>query len=194
MPSPASKIKDLELCLYDTQGSVIGGARNQFIFSPHLDNLEISVTALINTSNDLASEPNICLIALFDNEAVGSNTAYGADSNLLPATLWQLTATHTGNATPSATTFEEPLHKSYLISTDMAYAMHPNCRWVGFCAISGGIQNGGGFAWLDHSAESSIFLFVLFPSSGKYQEKRCIVKINANQSTLKTKFIKLYYN
>ncbi|RUS25795.1 hypothetical protein BC938DRAFT_471661 [Jimgerdemannia flammicorona] len=45
------------------------------------------IHALINTSNDLASEPNICLISLFDNKAVGSNTAYGVDSNLLPAIL-----------------------------------------------------------------------------------------------------------
>ncbi|RUP49756.1 peptidase M18 [Jimgerdemannia flammicorona] len=124
-----SKIKDFELCLYDTQDSVIGGACNEFIFSPRLDNLEMSfcsVTALINTSNDLALEPNIRLIALFDNEEVGSNTAHGANSNLLPATLRRLTATHIGNAEPSATAFEEALHKSYLISADMAHAVHPN--------------------------------------------------------------------
>jgi aspartyl aminopeptidase len=74
----------------------------------------------------LADEPNIRLVALFDNEEIGSTTAHGANSNLLPTTLKRLAATQIGSDKVSATAFEESLHKSYLISADMAHAVHPN--------------------------------------------------------------------
>lgn len=171
---PASKIKDFELCLFDTQGSVIGGANHEFIFSPRLDNLEMSfcslmvcfrslpypflisslahdsttAQALINSSDDIASDPNIRVIALFDNEEVGSVTAHGAGSNLLSVTLQRLTATRIGEGKLSFTAFEEALQKSYLISADMAHAVHPNYRSVGGrwdemkCELVG-------FVWID---------------------------------------------
>jgi aspartyl aminopeptidase len=41
-----AQIKDFELALYDTQESVIGGVGEEFIFSPRLDNLMMSYTAL----------------------------------------------------------------------------------------------------------------------------------------------------
>jgi aspartyl aminopeptidase len=63
---------------------------------------------------------------LFDNEEIGSTTAHGANSNLLPSTLKRLTAMKIGSDNISATAFEESLHKSYLISADMAHAIHPN--------------------------------------------------------------------
>jgi len=124
-----AQIRDFELALYDTQPSTVGGAFNEFIFSPRLDNLEMSfcsVKSLVNTADKLADEPNIRLIALFDNEEIGSTTAHGADSNLLPSTLKRLSATQVGSDKVSATAFEESLHKSYLISADMAHAIHPN--------------------------------------------------------------------
>ncbi|CAO3676265.1 unnamed protein product [Umbelopsis vinacea] len=124
-----AQIRDFELALYDTQPSAIGGAFNEFVFSPRLDNLEMSycsIKALVNTADQLAEEPNIRLVALFDNEEVGSNTAHGADSNLLPSTLTRLAAARVGSEKVSPTAFEESLHKSYLISADMAHAVHPN--------------------------------------------------------------------
>ncbi len=39
----------------------------------------------------LAEDPNIRLIALFDNEEVGSETAHGAGSNLLESTMRRIT-------------------------------------------------------------------------------------------------------
>ncbi|KAF9279314.1 hypothetical protein BGZ68_007995 [Mortierella alpina] len=129
------QILDFELCLYDTQPSAIGGAYNEFIFSGRLDNLMMSycsVEALIRSlksEDSLANDPNIRLVSLFDNEEVGSNTAHGADSNLLPSTFERLSLVTYDNdtkASHSATAYLEALPKSYLISADMAHAVHPN--------------------------------------------------------------------
>lgn len=124
-----AQIRDFELALYDTQLATIGGAFNEFVYSPRLDNLEMSfcsIKSLVNTADKLADEPNIRLVALFDNEEIGSTTAHGANSNLLPTTLKRLAATQIGGDKVSPTAFEESLHKSYLISADMAHAVHPN--------------------------------------------------------------------
>ncbi|KAI9476156.1 MAG: peptidase M18 [Benjaminiella poitrasii] len=125
-----SQIRDFELALYDTQKSVIGGACNEFIFSPRLDNLEMSycsIRALIE-AKDIESDENIRMAALFDNEEVGSMTAHGADSNLLPVTLQRLANTKVVDALKdvSLTAFEESIHKSILVSADMAHAVNPN--------------------------------------------------------------------
>ncbi|KAF7728169.1 hypothetical protein EC973_006563 [Apophysomyces ossiformis] len=122
------QIRDFELALYDTQASVIGGACNEFVFSPRLDNLEMSfcsIKAIIN-AGCLEQDSNIRVAALFDNEEIGSLTAHGADSNLLPATLQRLACTEILGENTSATAFEEAMHKSILISADMAHAVHPN--------------------------------------------------------------------
>ncbi|KAI8085188.1 peptidase M18 [Halteromyces radiatus] len=123
------QIRDFELALYDTQESTIGGACKEFIFSPRLDNLEMSycsIAALIK-SESLEKETNIRMVALFDHEEVGSLSAHGADSNLLPSTLQRLANTQVlGTPDVSSTAFEEAIHKSILVSADMAHAIHPN--------------------------------------------------------------------
>ncbi|KAI8639221.1 peptidase M18 [Parasitella parasitica] len=124
------QIRDFELAVYDTQKSVIGGACNEFIFSPRLDNLEMSYCSIIalTQAKDIDNDSNIRIAALFDNEEVGSLTAHGADSNLLPVTLQRLANTHVIDAVKnvSLTAFEEAIHKSILVSADMAHAINPN--------------------------------------------------------------------
>eukprot|EP00842_Homolaphlyctis_polyrhiza_P000352 jgi/Hompol1/1317/HPOL_005578-RA len=95
-----SKIRDFELCLFDTQPAAIGGVNNEFIFSSRQDNLMMSfcaLTALIQSGDSLANDSKIRLIGLFDNEEVGSTTAHGANSNLLETTLKRLSALRLGS-------------------------------------------------------------------------------------------------
>ncbi|KAI7847172.1 peptidase M18 [Circinella umbellata] len=125
------KIHDFELCLYDTQPATIGGAYDEFIFSARLDNLGMSycsLMALLNTSNQVAEDTHIRVVSLFDNEEIGSTTAHGANSNLLPSTLKRLVASKIDGKEPSNSkvTFELAMRNSMLVSADMAHAVHPN--------------------------------------------------------------------
>ncbi|KAF2197744.1 peptidase M18, aminopeptidase I [Delitschia confertaspora ATCC 74209] len=138
----ATDILDFEMVLYDTQKSVIGGLNNELIFSPRLDNLMMSfcsVEAIIrslSSSSALDNDSTIRLIALFDHEEIGSQTAQGADSNLLPAVIRRLSVLPASESdsdqsydkldADTATAYEQTLSTSFLISADMAHSVHPN--------------------------------------------------------------------
>jgi aspartyl aminopeptidase len=91
----AADINDFELCLYDTQKAAIAGANDEFLNSARLDNLMMSfcaLNALLESVDTIPNDSQIRMVALFDNEEVGSQTAHGADSNLLETTLKRLSA------------------------------------------------------------------------------------------------------
>lgn len=128
-----SDVIDFEMILYDTQKSCTGGLNEELLFSPRLDNLEMSfcsTMALINSvesASSLDNEDSIRLISLFDHEEIGSKTAQGADSNSLPTMIRRLSVLAIGNdAQPDVDAYEQTLSKSFLISADMAHSVNPN--------------------------------------------------------------------
>ena len=127
-------VLDFEMILFDTQKSCLGGLLEEFIFSARLDNLNSSYCAtagLIDSvadSSALDDESSIRLIALFDHEEIGSRSAQGADSDMLPSVIRRLSvlpASSSGNTVVS-TAYEQTLSGSFLVSADMAHAVHPN--------------------------------------------------------------------
>ena len=90
-----SQINDFELVLYDTHKSCFGGIHEEFIHSARLDNLDMTfcgIQGLIASVNStsLENDSSIRMVASFDHEEIGSTSAQGADSNLLPAILRRL--------------------------------------------------------------------------------------------------------
>ena len=116
-------IVDFDLCLADTQNATIGGVYNEFIFSPRLDNLfnaYASLQGLINSvETGLDEDTNIRMIALYDNEEVGSASAQGAGSSITEFIMRRICECFGGS-------FEQTVANSYLLSVDQAHAVHPN--------------------------------------------------------------------
>lgn len=141
-------VVDFEVVLYDVQKSVLGGLNEEFIYSARLDNLNMtycSVMGLIQSvqSSSLDTETSIRLIACFDHEEIGSTSAQGANSDLLPAVVRRLSvvagdrhgdsASHRSwehiSSDPDSdltTAFEQTASGSFLVSADMAHSVHPN--------------------------------------------------------------------
>jgi aspartyl aminopeptidase len=141
-------ILDFELVLFDTQPSCIGGLNDELIFSARLDNLGMTYCAVEGLIQSVASpsalkdDPTIRLIACFDHEEIGSQSAQGADSNMLPAVIRRLSclpssttdseksydkaSTHSDAGVDNSTAYEQTLSTSFLISADMAHSVNPN--------------------------------------------------------------------
>ncbi|XP_043707238.1 probable aspartyl aminopeptidase [Telopea speciosissima] len=123
------EICDFELQLCDTQPSTIAGAMKEFIFSGRLDNLCMSfcsLKALIDATlpeSSLEDETGIRMVALFDHEEVGSSSAQGAGS---PAMLDALARITNSFSSSDAKLLEKAIQRSFLVSADMAHALHPN--------------------------------------------------------------------
>ncbi len=115
-------ISGFDLCLFDTQPSTIGGKDNEFIFAPRLDNLascHAALRALLESSPTQATQ----VIALWDHEEVGSQSAIGARSQFLHSTLSRILETFGESGEQS---IARAFARSLLVSADMAHAVHPN--------------------------------------------------------------------
>jgi aspartyl aminopeptidase len=139
-----TEVLDFEMLLYDTHKSCLGGLNDELIFSARLDNQMMSFCAIeglvdsVESAESLGSDSSIRLAALFDHEEIGSLTAQGANSNLLPVILRRLSVIPGSSGSTSdneydkvndsdiSTAYEQSLSCSFLISADMAHSVHPN--------------------------------------------------------------------
>lgn len=123
------EICDFELQLCDTQQSIIGGALKEFIFSGRIDNLCMSFCSLkalldsVCSKSSLDEETGVRMVALFDHEEVGSNSAQGAGSPVMLDALSRITSSFISS---NAKLIQKAIQQSFLVSADMAHALHPN--------------------------------------------------------------------
>lgn len=115
------KEKDIlgaDLYLYPLEEPVCMGMSEEMIGAPRLDDLACVYCGLqaLTMGN---SKDKVSVLAVFDNEEVGSQTMQGAASDFLLSVLRRI-----------AGTFEQDLDRllaaSFLVSADNAHALHPN--------------------------------------------------------------------
>lgn len=114
-------IVDFDLFLYEFEKGCLIGANEEFISSGRLDNLAMAHASL-NAIIDANSNKGINIVAVFDNEEVGSSTKQGADSNMLLNILERICI----SLGKTREEFFTSMYSSFMISSDLAHAVHPN--------------------------------------------------------------------
>ena len=110
-----------DLFLYSRMPGTIWGAREEFVSSPRLDDLQCAFASLKGFLRGSHPE-SISVHAVFDNEEVGSCTRQGADSTFLEDVLGRINS----GLGRSRQELLQALASSFMISADNAHAVHPN--------------------------------------------------------------------
>lgn len=114
----ADEVLAWDAMLHDLTPSTVAGVDSEFIFAPRIDN-QVScwagLQALLDASADAVPSAVLCL---FDHEEVGSVSAQGATSPLLPTVLERIAG--------SRSALHPALARSLCLSADGAHATHPN--------------------------------------------------------------------
>lgn len=116
----SEQIMDFDLYLRDTEAPMVMGSENEFLSAGQIDDLgmaQAGLEALLNSE-----DKQFKLLVLFDNEEIGSNTDVGADSPLLSNLLERIVYALEGTRAD----FLEIVENTFMISGDMAHAVHPN--------------------------------------------------------------------
>ena len=113
----ADDILDFDLSLYDVQKAVLTGMNEEFISCGRLDDLAMvhaGLHALLGSQTTEMTQ----VLAVFDNEETGSGTKQGAASPVLRNLLERVAGGTEG--------LYRAVERSFMISADMAHAVHPN--------------------------------------------------------------------
>lgn len=113
-----------DLMTHDLTPSRLIGARGELLSAPRLDNQATCYAGLEAFLAVAQSEPRgyLPVLVLFDHEEVGSQSAHGAQSELLLTVLERITLSEGGGREE----FLRRLPGSMVASGDMAHATHPN--------------------------------------------------------------------
>ncbi|KAI2609245.1 aminopeptidase I zinc metalloprotease-domain-containing protein [Hypoxylon sp. NC1633] len=124
-----SQIVNWELELFDLQPATVGGMDREFIFAGRIDDKLCSWAAFQGL---LAAESNdddgvIKLVALFDDEEIGSLLRQGARGNFLPAVIERAVESLCGESkTFGPGVIGQTYARSFLVSADVTHAVNPN--------------------------------------------------------------------
>ena len=132
-------ILDYEICVYNLDSCVRTGLHGEFFSSPRLDNLT-SVQACLSAITGGFRAGGINVIALYDNEEIGSRTKQGALSAVTERMLEKLFLA----CGYQRDVFLDAVTNGLLLSMDVAHAVHPNHREK--CDIKNRIYPGDGVA------------------------------------------------
>lgn len=117
----ASEILDFDLSLYDATPACLCGLNNEFVSSGRQDDLLMAFAGLEALLSSAPSEMTQVL-ALFDNEETGNMTKQGSASPVL-RNLLDAVVMNRGGAPGD---LYAAVENSFMVSADMAHALHPN--------------------------------------------------------------------
>ena len=119
--SAGCKVEDIishDLFLYNRDEGAIVGINDELVLSPRLDDLGCVYTSVGAFLKAKSSKNSVSVLAIFDNEEVGSSTKQGANSTFLDMTLSAIAG--------SKAQYARMLKNSFMVSADNAHAVHPN--------------------------------------------------------------------
>ena len=120
---PREDILSYELSAYPFEKGCLCGLQGEFISSPRLDNLTSALACLKGIAGAKPKDfSGLRLIALFDNEEVGSGTKQGAGSAVLNQVLERIYSALGRNREDLWT----DIASGFMLSVDVAHALHPN--------------------------------------------------------------------
>ncbi len=114
----ADDIVASDLYLYNRAAAAVWGAENEFISAPRLDDLQCAFASMEAFLAAQATDA-IPVLAVMDNEEVGSQTKQGAASTFLYDVLTRICAA-------LGMEYQRAVSRSFLVSADNAHAVHPN--------------------------------------------------------------------
>ena len=114
-------IIETELFLYPTQKAQFCGNNNEFIIGGRQDNLTMAHSAL-KAAQSAEVRPWTQAFVFYDNEEIGSHTPQGADSPFAADLIKRIIFNMGGQKED----YYQIIENSFLISADMAHAVHPN--------------------------------------------------------------------
>lgn len=115
-----------DVMAHDVTPSRLFGRDEELVSAPRLDDLascHAALQALVAVADGPAATEATSVVCLFDHEEVGSQTATGADSALLPTVLERIAL---AGGTDGRERFHRALAASRAVSADGAHATHPN--------------------------------------------------------------------
>lgn len=117
----ADKIVSCDLSLYCSQPGVVWGRDDVYFSCSRIDDLECAYTSLAGFI-DVEPKGHINVVAVFDNEEVGSTSKQGAASTFLTDVLMRsASALGLSDAQTRAA-----IVSSFMVSADNAHSVHPN--------------------------------------------------------------------
>lgn len=122
-------IRDMDITLYDTQPGSTWGNSQEFFSAARLDNQVHCFTgleALIAHCEEGSQEgdSDVSVLVCFDHEEVGSDSTHGAGSPIMKEIVERVNTCFGVDA--GGESFKLSLRKSFVISADVAHAVHPN--------------------------------------------------------------------
>ncbi|GAP83953.1 putative vacuolar aminopeptidase 1 [Rosellinia necatrix] len=124
-----SQIVNWELELFDLQPATVGGMDKEFIFAGRIDDKLCSWAAFqgLLASSQNEDEGTIKMVALFDDEEIGSLLRQGAKGNFLPSVIERTVESMCGKEKAFGPgVIGQTYANSFLVSADVTHAVNPN--------------------------------------------------------------------